>query len=296
MNSRPVIVLILVGVGGFCAMGMIARVAVQSDTQLKNALTFKGALLSELEGDGVHDVSVRRRPDENRFEVDIVTARSTPEGRKALCERVAELFVTVNPDRRANVLRVTVLEPGGLFRSAGAAAAPNDISLYALRARKALEVRMERIAKLFETRLGAEVVDYDVSEGVAAITLRAADLPDGRARSTFLSRLEGTIRKQLRGLYSTLELRFVAPESSSPAPEAQDGESGSSGAVAATDQEEPTVQAATPILVVRYGSRGQQLSDASTQKPENETTRPEAQAVDVPQATSDGVKSDDNSP
>lgn len=160
MNAKTLIIIIGLGAGSFVAMGMMTKFVVDSNPSLRNVIQFKAAIAEELGPRGLGEVSVRRMRGKNGYELLLkCDPPADPTAQEMFDAEVAEFFLEKFSSKRVPAtLKLTYSPPSrGFACSEPQSYHDTEISLHALKARKAAAARQRGLAEAltvkFECRL-----------------------------------------------------------------------------------------------------------------------------------------------
>lgn len=113
MRSRPWIVIVVIGVLGVAALGLVTHFALENNRSLQEVGSFKTALLERYRDRGVEEVSYRvehRRGEARSVALHLVTRRADLTSRDRIHSDIGEFFITEFP-RATSKLRLRWSQP-----------------------------------------------------------------------------------------------------------------------------------------------------------------------------------------
>jgi hypothetical protein len=114
MRSKSWLVILIMGIVGFCALGFITKFAMDSNPSLLRIAKLKQAIAQDFSSKAVGEVGVRPLPDHRGFILRIETPRAMHPDPPVFCREVVECFLRRFDGPRPPFLKPTLVEPGML--------------------------------------------------------------------------------------------------------------------------------------------------------------------------------------
>lgn len=165
MRSRPWIVIVVIGVLGVAALGLVTHFALENNRSLQEVGSFKTALLERYRDRGVEEVSYRvehRRGEARSVALHLVTRRADLTSRDRIHSDIGEFFITEFP-RATSKLRLRWSQPSfwGLFSNEPFLEV--EFSAAGLRDQVALRAATRALEEVFVKEQSIEVVTLEAA-------------------------------------------------------------------------------------------------------------------------------------
>lgn len=251
MRSRAWFAILVIGLLGVAMLGSLTKVAIESNSDLKELVRFKIELLGTFRDSGLEEVSLRRGKTFGAYEVRLTLSRraaaaeaaglapaeppaaapspAVPSGTAgpltALDQRILGFFAVKFPDKSARTIQLRYLRAGTLGCSAPRVEREVDVILPQYRTWLSEKEKLDRLAAdLGEA--GCRLVGAR-REGAVQVAEVAAKGPGGPSARDLARTAEPVLRRHFRlGGYRQLVVRVRAEAPSGPVEEVRFDASG----------------------------------------------------------------------
>jgi hypothetical protein len=114
MRSKSWLVILVMGIVGFCALGFITKFAMDSNPALLRIAKLKQAIAQDFSSKAVGEVAVRLLPEHRGFILRIETPRAMHPDPSRFARELVECFLRRFDGPRPSFLKPTLVEPGML--------------------------------------------------------------------------------------------------------------------------------------------------------------------------------------
>jgi hypothetical protein len=221
MSSRAWILILTMGLVGFCLMGLLTKYAIDSSPELKRMIEFKAALASEFEDRGVEEVAMRKLPARGYHVLLTIGPGAQRESSERLDLDVARYFAAKFPDRTVFALEVERAGRPSFGCGTVESQGKRQFSLSAVRAGVAEEDRRKKLDEQVSLAAGFRVVAFERQGSKIRVVAEspggfAGDLKDA------IGKMEPAVRAVQGGRYSSLQIRVRRAGTSPASPPAED--------------------------------------------------------------------------
>ena len=222
MSSRAWILILTMGLVGFCLMGLLTKYAIDSSPELKRMIEFKAALASEFEDRGVEEVAMRKLPARGYHVLLTVGPGARGASSDSLDLDVARYFAAKFPDKAVYALEVERAGRPSFGCGTVESQGKQQFSMSQVRAGVAEEDRRRKLDEQVSSAApGFRVVSLERQGSKLRIVAEGPRDFAGDLKEALL-KIEPAVRSVLTGRYSSLEIRARAEAAIASPPPAHD--------------------------------------------------------------------------
>lgn len=221
MSTRAWLVIVAMGLGSIVILGILTKVAVESNPDLQSMIRFKAAFAQDWLPDGVEEVQLRKAPQKQGHLLIVTLPEAAVSSGAVFDNRVAEYFVSRFDGKPSLALEIEYLSPAFLGCAGQSSIRKARVNLAPVRVRVADREAARKLAARLEESRSARFLRHERGERDLATDLEAP-VGFGGDWNELCFQLEPDVRAAFAAnVYSSLKLRLF--EASPPPGEAAPG-------------------------------------------------------------------------
>jgi hypothetical protein len=170
MRSRALIVILVIGICGMAALGIITKLALENDPGLRQVIQFKAAVLQAFEKRGVTEVSYRRLPGRRGAVLQLVADPEAIARADHLELDIAELYLRSFP-QGGETLKIVFLPPSRLGCGGARPLRERELRLAEVRLQVNARAQRERLAAGIDSRPGLRLLSAELEQSALRVDI-----------------------------------------------------------------------------------------------------------------------------
>jgi hypothetical protein len=198
----------VIGILGLTAMGLMTKLAVDSNPELQRMIAFKAAMAAEFSSRGVVELELHKLSGRHGYKLILTGKQASLKSSAELDGDLAEYFAARFWDKSANILSLSYVQPAFWGCEAEKAYREAEIQLTAVRMALEDKARRTRIAQAFSSSLEVTLISEEWKDRRVTLTVEPPRGFSGDGQE-LLRKLEALARSDLqRARHQELTIRM----------------------------------------------------------------------------------------